>query len=210
MKLTKYEHSCVLIEDDSGKKIVIDPGAYSNLPANLTNVEALIITHAHADHLHLPNIRLINESNPSAQIFGTKEVATQLDNVIIPDVLQTYQVSDFRLSFYGDKHEMIRDGVQVIDNLGVIINDQVAYPGDSFAMTESHVDYLLAPFSAPWLRMKEATDFIANSKAKFIIPTHDILLSDVGVQIHSDHFDSVSKQTSKSFMPLSIGQTISL
>lgn len=210
MKLTKYEHACIILEDDKGKKIIIDPGVYSNLPTSLTGVEAIIITHIHADHFHPANIDLVRASSPSIQIFSTKEVAIELDDVIVPDILQTYQVGDFILNFYGDKHEIIRDGVQIIDNLGVIVNNQVAYPGDSFALTDNHVDYLLAPFSGPWLRMKEATDFVINSKAKAIIPTHDILLSDIGKQIHSSHFDSVSKQSNKLFVPLSTGQTISL
>lgn len=43
MKITKYEHSCVVIEE-KGEKLVIDPGELTALPT-LTYVRAIIFTH---------------------------------------------------------------------------------------------------------------------------------------------------------------------
>ncbi len=50
MKLTKYEHACVFLENDDGDKVVIDPGIFTNLPGDLSRIVAIVITHEHPDH----------------------------------------------------------------------------------------------------------------------------------------------------------------
>ena len=48
MQITKYEHALLVIEE-AGSQLVIDPGSYSNLP-QLKNVVAIAYTHLHDDH----------------------------------------------------------------------------------------------------------------------------------------------------------------
>jgi L-ascorbate metabolism protein UlaG (beta-lactamase superfamily) len=49
MQLTKLGHSCVRLRKDSGT-LVIDPGVWSG-PDTLVGVNAVLVTHEHADHL---------------------------------------------------------------------------------------------------------------------------------------------------------------
>ena len=63
MKLTKYEHACVVLEDQ-GQKLVIDPGMFSPDFNDLRDITALVITHQHGDHFDLRNIENIVAANP--------------------------------------------------------------------------------------------------------------------------------------------------
>lgn len=46
MKLTKFDHSCIVVEKD-GLKIVCDPVEFTHPLPELNNVVAIIITHRH-------------------------------------------------------------------------------------------------------------------------------------------------------------------
>ena len=46
MKITKFDHALLSIEDDT-KMVVIDPGSYSNALPGFRNVVAICLTHIH-------------------------------------------------------------------------------------------------------------------------------------------------------------------
>ena len=48
MRITKYGHACVRIEQD-GRVLVVDPGVWTE-PEAVTGADAVLITHEHADH----------------------------------------------------------------------------------------------------------------------------------------------------------------
>ncbi|HEY9472779.1 MAG TPA: MBL fold metallo-hydrolase, partial [Mycobacteriales bacterium] len=50
MRITKYTHSCVRLEHDSGGVLVIDPGVWSE-PRALRGADAVLVTHEHGDHI---------------------------------------------------------------------------------------------------------------------------------------------------------------
>lgn len=53
MRLTKYTHSCVRVDDDD-RHLVIDPGSFSpdgELSTALDGVSAVLLTHEHPDHV---------------------------------------------------------------------------------------------------------------------------------------------------------------
>src|SRR3989344_9294140 len=82
MQITKFVHSCLLIEEDS-KKILIDPGNYSeeSLGVNsLNGLDYLLITHEHPDHMYLPLIKKTLEKSPEVKIISNPSVAGILGN----------------------------------------------------------------------------------------------------------------------------------
>lgn len=210
MKLTKYEHACVFLENDDGDKVVIDPGIFTNLPGDLSRIVAIVITHEHPDHFFSEKLDKILAQNPNAQIFGSTEVVTKLNQATEPEKLKIYNIGSFSLEFYGDEHELIRESLPIIKNLGVCINNLVAYPGDSYAQFPRPVRYLLTPSSGPWLRVREACEFIASTKSDVIVPTHDALLSDTGIDVYDFHFADTAKQTSKTYQRLIPSESIIL
>lgn len=209
MKLTKYEHACFTIDID-GQKLMVDPGSFTNLPEDLDNISILVITHEHGDHYSPENVALITSKNPGLKIFTAKEVAGKIPGAEEPEKAKQYRVGNFELEFYGDTHENIREGITPPNNLGVNINQIVTYPGDSFDLDPKSAKIILAPAAAPWLRMKEAAEFVASCKQQIVIPTHDAVLSEIGKQIHDSHLQAVAESLDKQYYRLATGESLDI
>lgn len=172
----------MLEQDDS--VVIVDPGTLStdfSVPDD--NVVAIIITHEHPDHFSLDTISAIVAAHPEATIYAPSELVEQL-----PDTVKTQAVaagdsvsaSPFTLEFTGGEHALIHPNTPMCANVGVLINDTVYYPGDSFARPQKQVETLLLPIAAPWMKTAEGMDFLTELSPQLAIPTHDAVLSDAG------------------------------
>jgi len=78
MKITKFAHSCLLVEDGSAR-ILFDPGNYSTKQNELRNLDAILVTHEHQDHYDLNNVKAILGNNPNVQIQTNQGVGAALN-----------------------------------------------------------------------------------------------------------------------------------
>ncbi len=182
MKLTKYEHACFTVEKD-GQVLVVDPGGYTTDFIAPEDVVAVVVTHRHADHFDHDLLAEIIDKNPSALVIGPEAVVKQIETFETRsvDAGDSVEVGPFNLEFFGGQHAVIHPALPVDQNVGLFINDMIYYPGDSFAIPEGRlVDSLALPIAAPWLKISEAVDFALAIKPRFMFPTHDAILSDVG------------------------------
>jgi L-ascorbate metabolism protein UlaG (beta-lactamase superfamily) len=184
MKIVKYEHACFTVEED-GQLLVVDPGEFATDFITPGNVVAVVVTHEHSDHLDIEQLASIIDKNPDATIFATESVTSKLESlpnhtVTTGDIIES---GPFILEFHGGRHAVIHESMPTIQNLGVLINDLIYYPGDSFTLTHKSVDTLALPISAPWLKISEAMDFLTLMKPRLAFPTHDKILSDEGRMI---------------------------
>ena len=58
MKITKFGHCCLLIEEN-GVRILTDPGTYSTQQSEVKNIDFVLITHEHADHFHIDSLKAL-------------------------------------------------------------------------------------------------------------------------------------------------------
>lgn len=184
MKITKYRHACLTITENE-RTLIIDPGSLSTDFDIPEHVEAIIITHEHSDHLDPVHIKAIVAKNPDVLIIGDEAVVAQLPNYTTKAVHtgEIVTAGMFTLQFFGGEHARIHTSIPVIANLGVLVNDTLYYPGDSFAIPGVAVKVLALPVSAPWLKMSEVMDFLVAIHPRLVFPTHDALLSDTGNQL---------------------------
>src|SRR3989344_7684313 len=77
MKITRFGHSCMLIEEGEAR-ILIDPGVWSHGQNDVKNLDAILITHEHPDHLDSKSIKQIIQNNPAAKIYTNKGVGKVL------------------------------------------------------------------------------------------------------------------------------------
>lgn len=182
MKLTKYEHACFTVEKDD-EVLVVDPGGYTTDFIAPENVVAVVITHRHGDHFDRDLLDSIIDKNPNALIIGPEDVIKQIETFETRSVGagDSVEIGGFNLEFFGGQHAIIHPALPVDQNVGVLINDLIYYPGDSFAVPEGRsVDTLALPVAAPWLKISESIDFALALKPRFMFPTHDAILSIVG------------------------------
>lgn len=196
MKLVKYEHACFTVEKD-GKLLVVDPGNYSSDFLAPENVVAVVITHQHADHFDHEQLAGVIDKNPDAVIVAHPSITRQIEvfetrSVKAGDALD---VGPFSLAFFGGEHAVIHSDLPVIANLGVMINDLLYYPGDSFALPDSRsVDTLAIPAAAPWMKIAEAMDYLTAIRPRMAFPTHDAILSSEGKALADRLLGMVAKQ----------------
>lgn len=185
MNITKYGHACFSVEHE-GKLLIIDPGGWTTDLGSPENVVAVVVTHEHADHFDPAALGAIIAHNPEAKIVAHHDITRQFggaDETLPYQTVTAGEVIDigpYHLEFFGGTHATIHPDIPLIANLGVLINDKLYYPGDSFALPEKSIDTLALPVSAPWLKISEAMDFLSEIKPRIVFPTHDAILSDTG------------------------------
>lgn len=211
MKITKHGHACLELLE-SGERILIDPGFYTESMASVGNVLAVVITHKHDDHCFEQQLTGILANNPELQVYGTDEVRERL-SASMPELPVTavhhgdfYEVGPFTLEFFGDLHQEIHRSIPLIQNCGVMVNDKLYYPGDSYTQPDRSVELLACPSSAPWLKIGDVMDFIAAVKPKRSFATHNALLSDFGHELNNGRIAMVTEAGGGSFEYLRVGE----
>lgn len=212
MRVTKYEHATLRV-DESGDSLIIDPGSFTTPLDDLSGVVAVVITHIHPDHWTPEHLDRILRDAPRAQIFALAAVAEaasgQAVTVIAPG--DTVSAGPFTLRFFGGEHEVIHASIPRVQNVGVLVNDELYYPGDSYAVPDGvKVDTLAAPLGAPWLKIGDVMDFVLAVGPRRAFGTHDMTLSVAGRNMHRDRLQWATEQHGGEFFRLDPGESLDL
>lgn len=212
MKITKYEHACLDIEV-GGKRLLVDPGVFTSSLKDFNNVAGVVVTHMHKDHLDPEKLIAIVEQNPDVAIY-TVQAASDALNGSVPVTVVTGgdhgTAGPFTFDFYGGKHAVIHSSIPQTDNVGVLVNKTLYYPGDSFSAPDQPVVVLAAPVSAPWMKLSEAMDFVTDIKPKFVFPTHNAILSEVGKGINNPLLQASTESAGAIYNPLRSGESLTV
>lgn len=176
MKVKKFGHCCLLIEE-KGIKILTDPGAYTDLDVvvkEARDVDVILITHEHADHVHVPSLKKLVENNMNARVITNVSVGKLLDAENIKyEVLedgQSKEVGGVIIEALDGQHEEIYGRFGDVQNTGFFIGDKLFYPGDSFHLPGRGVDVLALPVAGPWCRIADAVNYALKIKPKKAFP----------------------------------------
>ena len=211
MRITKFQHACFVLEQD-GQTLVVDPGEWTKDFVVPENVVAIVVTHVHQDHMESSLIGSIVEKNPDATIVGHSDVVSKLGgyHTKLVNAGETANLGNFNMEFYGGEHATIAPDRPVISNLGVLINENVYYGGDSFSAPNKQVQNLALPVSAPWMKYSEAVEFLQNVKPVRAFPTHDAILSDVGKELADNMMAFAAEKIGARYERLPFGETVEL
>jgi L-ascorbate metabolism protein UlaG (beta-lactamase superfamily) len=210
MRITKFGHCCLLIEE-KGVRVLTDPGTYTTAQDEIKNVDVVLITHEHADHFHIDSVKKILENNPEAQIVTNSSVNALLEKEGIVGAQVVEDTQSFKhkeISFLGcgTKHEEIYKERGQVMNTGYFIGEKFYYGGDSFFVPPVKVEVLALPLSGPWVRIKDVIDFALSVKPKEAFPVHDILLNEIGMKVNSNWPSQILKENGINFSALEIGK----
>jgi L-ascorbate metabolism protein UlaG (beta-lactamase superfamily) len=211
MRITKYEHAC-FVASVGDKKLVVDPGSFTVPLPDSNNVVGVVITHEHADHWTAEHLQRIKENSPDVRFFGPAGVVAAASDFEIEAVQdgQKIELDPFTLEFFGKDHAQIHSSIPIVDNVGILINGSVFYPGDSFTLGPVGVDLLAVPASAPWLKIGEVMDYVAAAKPKRSFATHDMINSVLGNQMAGARITAVTEQGGGEFVALAPGESVEI
>jgi L-ascorbate metabolism protein UlaG (beta-lactamase superfamily) len=209
MRVTKHEHAALTLQD-SGKTLVIDPGALTDPLLDLGEVVGIVLTHEHPDHWTPDHLDRIRKNTPDVPIYAPAGVAAAAAgyDVIVVSPGDTVALDPFTLRFFGGTHAVIHDSIPVIDNVGVLVNGSLYYPGDSYAAPGVDVKLLAAPVGGPWLKIGDAMDFVLAVKPRQAFGTHDMTLSVIGRDMHRGRLRWATEQGGGEFLELDPGDSV--
>nr|WP_201469603.1 MBL fold metallo-hydrolase [Microbacterium hydrocarbonoxydans] len=210
MRVTKFEHAALRIEQGT-EVLLIDPGSFTTPPQDLSGLVAVVLTHEHPDHWTPEHLDRILSAAPGTPIYapsGVARAASDYDiTVIAPG--DAVEVGRFSLRFFGGSHEVIHSSIPTIENVGVLVNEILYYPGDSYAVPEGvDVDILAAPLGAPWLKIGEAMDYVLAVRPRRAFGTHDMTLSVAGKSMHRQRLQWATEQNGGEFFVLEPGESL--
>ncbi len=185
MQLTHLGHSAVLVET-SGIRLLIDPGNFSDAWHDLTDLDAILVTHLHPDHVDPAHVPALVAANPQARVLVEPGVieAVGLDRAEPITADTSVTLGGVTVSAVGGLHAVIHRDIPRIGNVGLVVSGEgeptFYHPGDSLAEAPSGVDVLGVPAYGPWAAMKETVDFARAVGAVQGFPIHDGLLNERG------------------------------
>ena len=196
MRVTHLGHACLLVET-ADTRILVDPGSFSTGFEDLRDLDAVVVTHQHADHLdeeRLPDLLAYNRQAPvytdpeSAELLG----GTSSDIVVLAQG-EEHRVGMTTIRPVGRLHAVNHDRVPRCTNVGVVLQadgePSIFHPGDAYDGEPGDVDVLAVPLNAPWSRVAETIAFVRRVSPRQLIPIHDALLSPAGHRLYLGHVE---------------------
>lgn len=175
MRVIKYTHSCVRLEQEDLGVLVIDPGVWSE-PVALDGADAVVVTHEHADHVDV--LRLAGLGVP---VYAPKgAVLPGLDTVEV-SAGEQFTAAGFRITAHGGRHATIYADLPDCTNLGYVIEERLYHPGDSLHVPAAPVETLLVPLQASWMRTAETIDFVRAVGPERAVGIHDAQINERGL-----------------------------
>lgn len=161
-------------------RILTDPGDFSDGQNDIEHINAVIITHEHPDHCHIPSLQQIILNNPDVTVYANESTGKLLSDEGIDFELigegSMFDVDGVSVQTWNCDHADVYDDITPVLNTALFINGQLLYPGDAYYVPEVPVDTLAVPVEGPWVKTREAIEYALTIKPRQAFPVHDARL----------------------------------
>ncbi|RSM87552.1 MBL fold metallo-hydrolase [Kibdelosporangium aridum] len=185
MRLIHYGHACVLLE--LPQRVLIDPGAYSAGFEDVADLDLVLITHAHPDHLDADRLRALLANSPQAIVVHSPSAASVLSglDMVVATPGDKLMIAGVEITVTGNgAHACIHPDLAGSDNNGYLVNGAVLHPGDALQPVDGPVDVLLVPAAGPWMKIQEGIDYLRDVTPRVAVPIHQGGLAPVHQHLH--------------------------
>jgi L-ascorbate metabolism protein UlaG (beta-lactamase superfamily) len=167
-----------MLVEEGGKRLLIDPGTLTVGAHPTAGIDAVLITHEHADHLHVPSLQAVMKDSPDAKVSSIRSVGDLLakEGVAGFSVVRHGDALDeggVRIECIGEKHAVMHTDIPPSDNTGFLIAGRFFFPGDAFTLPGKPVEILALPIAGPWMKLSEAVDYARAVRPEICFPVHD-------------------------------------
>lgn len=206
MKITKFVHSCLLVETPE-RVALFDPGTYSEPALDVSKIDRLddiFITHEHADHCSIDLIKQLVEKFPDVRITSTPDVVAQLAK----ENIKASDQAPEGVAFFEAPHESVAPN-PTPQNIGIHYLDKLSDPGDSHSFNETKT-ILALPITAPWGTSDRALELVLELKPKYVLPIHDWHWDEATRASSYNNFERILGEQDITFYKLQTGQPVEI
>lgn len=178
MKITKFGHSCLLIEEGALRAIT-DPGGWNTFP-DAEQIDCVLITHEHGDHLDIDQLKALLQKNPQAQVISHVSVGKMLEANDISYIAiasgESLSIKGVSIESFGTKHARFYGDMPDMQNTGYLIAERLFITGDALHdIPPKPVEILALPCGGPWMRLSEGIEYAKKLEPKIVFPVHDAM-----------------------------------
>ena len=208
MQLTKFVHSCVLIEHE-GKTVLFDPGIFSwnsgliDL-SQFPQLDTIVVSHKHPDHCAEVFVRALVERFPDARWFAPSDAHEDLSAWGVRAMSSQSQEG---IDIIEIDHAPVEPFSNQVGNLITHWNGLVTQPGDTHELDITK-DVLFLPIQAPWGTTIRALKLALELKPRFVLPIHDWMWRDEWREMSYDRCENAFKDSGIVFLRPVNGQVI--
>lgn len=208
MKITKFIHSCLLVEmpEPVNRTALFDPGTFSEQALDVGKLEFLddiFITHVHPDHVSLKLMKQLVAKFPDVRITTTAEVAEELAK----EGITASTTAPEGVAFFDAPHESVEPLFETPQEVGIHYLDLLSDPGDSHSFEETKA-ILALPMQAPWGSNLNAVRLALELQPKHILPIHDWHWSDPAREMSYNQLEEVFAEHDIIFHKLKTGEPV--
>ncbi len=172
-----------MVLEIDGVRILTDPGYFTaQAHTQVTGLDAILVTHEHADHFHIESLQALVLNNLEVKIVTNSSVAKLITEAGINNPVsvvgdgESTQVKGLLIEGFGKEHATIFETIGLVENTAYLVAQKFYFPGDNFHAPERAVDVLALPVAGPWMKMSEAVHFAQRVGARVAFGVHDGML----------------------------------
>ena len=206
--IRRIADSCLTVATDAGTTL-FDPGFFSwdadevDLD-QIGDVQRVLITHAHADHVKPEFVRWLLDRGGDVVVHANQEV---VDLLAEHDIDATTEVpDDARVEDVA--HEALPNG-QTPPNRSWTIGELFTHPGDSHQPTHA-APVMALPLLAPWTSATDAVAFARRVGVQQVVPIHDFFMSSFGREAIGGIVRGALAEHDIELLPLGWGDSITV